>query len=113
MTILSRSNPESDANIQIVDYESEESLKQALLGQDAVVSTLSFKAWPHQYKLIDAAIAVDSVKHFIPSDYTALSTDPKVAHLPWYKDAVAVRNYLRTKSGEFRAGSILNEMQFE
>ncbi|TDZ27474.1 Isoflavone reductase-like protein PCBER1 [Colletotrichum spinosum] len=98
VTVLSRSNPDNSASIRVVDYESTKSLTQALEGQDAVVSTISMAGWPHQYKLIDAAVAAGTVKHFIPSDFTALSANPQVAHLPYYRDAVAVQKYLRTKA---------------
>lgn len=100
VTVLSRLKSGNDSHIKAVDYESTESLREALTGQDAVVSTLNPKAWPHQYKVLDAAIAAGTVKHFIPSDYTALSTNPEVAHLPWYKDAVAFREYLQAKAGK-------------
>ncbi|KAF3799959.1 hypothetical protein GCG54_00001067 [Colletotrichum gloeosporioides] len=98
VTVLSRSNPNNKANVRVVDYESTKSLTEALEGQDAVVSTISMAGWPHQYKLIDAAVAAGTVKHFIPSDFTALSTNPQVAHLPYYRDAVGIQDYLHKKA---------------
>ncbi|KAK1564126.1 uncharacterized protein LY79DRAFT_595331 [Colletotrichum navitas] len=50
----------------------------------------SFEVIPHQYKLINAASAADTVKHFIPSDFTALSVSPELTNLPFYRDAVAI-----------------------
>ncbi|KAF4440592.1 NmrA-like family protein [Fusarium austroafricanum] len=98
VTVLARSNLRNEENVRVIDYDSTESLTQALLGHDAVVSTLAVAAWPLQYKLIDAAVKAGSVKHFIPSDYTALSSCPEVAHLPFYKDARATQEYLRDKT---------------
>lgn len=51
-----------------VDYASVESLKAALAGQDAVVSTFGTMAIGDQRPLIDAALAV-GVKRFIPSEF--------------------------------------------
>ncbi|KAJ0166269.1 hypothetical protein CTA2_7979 [Colletotrichum tanaceti] len=100
VTVLSRSNPKEEDNVRIVDYESTESLTAALRGQDAVVCAVNPAGWPHQYRLIDAAVDAGTVKHFIPSDFTALSTDPAVAHYPFYKDAVAIQKYLAEKADE-------------
>lgn len=81
----------------VVDYDSVDSLTQALVGQDAVVSTLAPQAVQQHFKLLDAAV-IAKVKHFIPSDYTSLSTFPEVAHLPVWKDLAAVQEYLRSKA---------------
>ncbi|KAL4931278.1 uncharacterized protein BDV17DRAFT_288824 [Aspergillus undulatus] len=51
-----------------VDYASIEALKSALQGVDAVVSTIVGTAIVSQKPLIDAAIAVGVIKHFIPAD---------------------------------------------
>lgn len=98
VTTLSRSNSNNEPNIQIVDYGSIQSLTDALVGHDAIVSTISVAGWAHQRNLIDAAVKAGSVKHFIPSDFTALSTNPEVAHLPYYKDAVAIQKLLKDKA---------------
>lgn len=51
-----------------VDYDSVESLKAALQGQDAVVSAAATPAVGKQYPLVDAAVAT-GVKRFIPSEF--------------------------------------------
>ncbi|EFX02067.1 NmrA-like protein [Grosmannia clavigera kw1407] len=72
VTLLSRDSkqplPEGVKAIKAVDYSSVDSLKAALNGQDAVVSTLGSLALGNQSPLIDAAIAV-GVKRFIPSEF--------------------------------------------
>lgn len=54
--------------IKTVDYDSLDSLKSALTGQDAVVSVIATAALGQQQKLVDAAYAV-GVKRFIPSEF--------------------------------------------
>ena len=51
-----------------VNYESTASLKEALQGQDAVVSTTASAAVGNQVPIVDAAIAA-GVKRFIPSEF--------------------------------------------
>lgn len=98
VTVLSRSNPNGHDHVKIVDYNSTESIRLAMENQDAVVCTISHIAWKHQYKLIDAAVQAGTVKHFIPSDFTALSCNPDVHHLPYYREAAAIQKYLATKA---------------
>lgn len=55
--------------VKTVNYDDEESLKNALKGQDAVVSTVGSAALgPQQQKLADVAFSV-GVKRFIPSEF--------------------------------------------
>lgn len=55
--------------IKTVNYDDAESLKAALTGQDAVVSTLGSAALgPQQQKLADVAFSI-GVKRFIPSEF--------------------------------------------
>ncbi len=54
--------------VKNVDYTSLESLKEALAGQDAVVSMVGTFAIEEQRPIIDAALAV-GVKRFIPSEF--------------------------------------------
>lgn len=51
-----------------MNYESVDSLKAALQGQDAVVSAAATPAVGNQYPIIDASIAA-GVKRFIPSEF--------------------------------------------
>ncbi len=54
--------------VKKVDYTSVDALKEALAGQDAVVSVLGTFAVGGQQPLIDAAIAVGA-RRFIPSEF--------------------------------------------
>ncbi|KFY11551.1 hypothetical protein V492_04393 [Pseudogymnoascus sp. VKM F-4246] len=80
-----------------VDYNSIESLQQALQGHDAVVSTVAGTAIAGQKPLIDAAIAA-GVQHFIPADYAMSLKSPGVRLLPPYTDVHEIENYLRARS---------------
>ncbi|KAL4813503.1 hypothetical protein BDW67DRAFT_106098 [Aspergillus spinulosporus] len=77
-----------------VDYTSIESLKTALAGHDIIISTLSPSVISLQKLVIDAAIAV-GVKRFIPAEYGAMSSDPVGRKLPFHRDAIEVREYLK------------------
>lgn len=73
VTVFSRSSSSDNVPkgvvIKTVDYEDLESLKSALAGQDAVVSTLGSAALgAQQQKLADAALAA-GIKRFIPSEF--------------------------------------------
>ncbi|KAJ0107955.1 hypothetical protein N8I77_009934 [Diaporthe amygdali] len=73
VSVLSRSNKQDDlpkgAVVKTVDYDSLESLKTALAGQDAVVSTIASPAvGPQQQNVLEAAYA-SGVKRFIPSEF--------------------------------------------
>lgn len=63
----SASFPEGVA-VKKVDYESVDSLRAALAGQDAVVSATASASVGKQYPIVDAAIA-EGVKRFIPSEF--------------------------------------------
>ncbi len=63
-----------------VDYNSVESLANALRGQDVIVTTTSAEALSNQKPIIDAAIAA-GVKRFIPSDFGSFTHDPE-AQMP-------------------------------
>ncbi|KAI0411092.1 hypothetical protein F5X98DRAFT_381091 [Xylaria grammica] len=81
-----------------VDYSSLESLKAALAGQDAVVSTITTVAVGAQQLLVDAALAA-GVRRFIPSEFGLntrfLGNDPIGTILQAKIQAV---NYLHEKS---------------
>ncbi|KKY15332.1 putativelike family protein [Phaeomoniella chlamydospora] len=72
ITVLSRENSTSTfpsgVTVKKVNYESTASLKEALQGQDAVVSTTASAAVGNQVPIVDAAIAA-GVKRFIPSEF--------------------------------------------
>ncbi|KAI1638368.1 hypothetical protein F4809DRAFT_600540 [Biscogniauxia mediterranea] len=72
VTVFTRENSSATfpagVNSKKVNYESVDSLKSALEGQDAVVSTIATVAIGGQYPLVDAAVAA-KVKRFIPSEF--------------------------------------------
>ncbi|KAH7411351.1 hypothetical protein BKA64DRAFT_731853 [Cadophora sp. MPI-SDFR-AT-0126] len=111
VSILSSDSSVNNAfpNVDILqtDY-SEDSLKQACRGQDAIISTISALATMLQTKIIDAAIA-NGVKRFIPSDF-AFNTpdmDPKILVFTWTAIGAAPLFDWTLKSG-FLGTSVLN-----
>ncbi|KUM61107.1 hypothetical protein ACN42_g6008 [Penicillium freii] len=100
VTILTRQGSDktfdSRAHIAQVDYESLDSLKAALSGQDAVVSTLNVGVVPLRthLRLIDAAAAT-GVKRFIPSEYGCDTKNPLTAKLPVFGDKIDVHEHLK------------------
>ncbi|KAJ5856456.1 uncharacterized protein N7529_010400 [Penicillium soppii] len=103
VTVLTRSDSDkkfdSRAQIAKVDYESFDSLKDALANQDVVVSTLNVGAVPlaiHS-RIIDAAAAT-GVKRFIPSEYGCDTTNAQAAKLPVFGDKVKVQEHLKNTS---------------
>ena len=80
-----------------VDYDSLDSLTDALEGQDAVVSTLASLAIANQLLLVEAA-AKAHVKRFIPSEFGSDTLNAKNRTLPLYKDKLAVQEALETKA---------------
>ncbi len=73
MTVLTRADskaaPPAGVAVKAVDYASVESLTAALQGADAVVSVLGSLAIGAQRPLVDAALAVGSVRRFVPSEF--------------------------------------------
>lgn len=72
VTVLSREESKATfptgCTVKRVKYDNLESLKAALTGQDAVVSTMNHMAEAAQTLLIDAAVAA-GVKRYIPSEF--------------------------------------------
>ncbi|KAB8273797.1 hypothetical protein BDV30DRAFT_226393 [Aspergillus minisclerotigenes] len=101
VSILTRSQKPgayaSNINVFEVDFNSVKSLTAALQGVDVVVSTVGVAAVDNQTVLIDAAIAA-GVKRFIPSDFSSVTTNPKLENLPIYNSVFKVRNYLKEKA---------------
>ncbi|CAG8892380.1 unnamed protein product [Penicillium egyptiacum] len=99
VTVLTRQGSDKtfDSRVHVaqVDYESLDSLKAALSGQDVVVSTLNVGAVPKSthLRLIDAAVAT-GVKRFIPSEYGCDTTNPLASKSPVFGDKVSVKGYL-------------------
>lgn len=83
--------------VKEVDFNSVESLTQALLGVDVVVSCLATLAIGGQNPLIDASVAA-SVKRFIPAEFGMDSANPLCMQLPVCAPKAAVQKYLLGKS---------------
>ncbi|KAI9736307.1 MAG: hypothetical protein M1834_001193 [Cirrosporium novae-zelandiae] len=101
ITVLKRASstgtiPASVKSI-VVDYNSLDSLKNALQGQDAVVSTVGTPAFEGQKLIIDAAIAAN-VKRFIPSEFGSDTKLPSNQKLPVFGGKVQVQRYLEDKA---------------
>jgi uncharacterized protein YbjT (DUF2867 family) len=90
---------DSRAQIAKVDYESLESLKAALAGNEVVVNTLGVGTVPRDthLRLVDAAAAA-GVKRYLPSEYGANTTHPNTAKLPVFGDKIAVQQHLKDVS---------------
>lgn len=101
MTVLTRQSAShsfpSSVKVAEVDYDSLESLTNALRGQDAVVSTIASAALAKQLLLIEAA-AKAGVKRFLPSEFGSNTLNPKTAKLPSYGDKVAVQEALKKEA---------------
>ncbi|KAI8675968.1 NAD(P)-bd-dom domain-containing protein [Fusarium keratoplasticum] len=90
----------SGARVALVDYESPESLQDALREVGAVVSALGKKTGLEcQLKLIDAAVAA-GVKRFIPSEFGADLQNPKIRAFPTYRTKVQTEEYLEKLAKE-------------
>lgn len=80
-----------------VDFASVESLTAALKGIDAVVSTVAGPAIKFQGPFVDAAAAA-GVERFIPSEYGAVTTNPKLETYPLYDNVTKIRRQLQDKA---------------
>ncbi|EWZ02869.1 hypothetical protein FOYG_02085 [Fusarium oxysporum NRRL 32931] len=78
----------------VVDYEDAESLRNALAGVDAVVSTLGAPAVGNpQRALVDAA-AASGVQRFIPSNFGCDQENSLTRKLPVFAEKVKTEDYL-------------------
>ena len=100
VTVLTRESSTttfpSNVCVVKVDYDSVESLTEALRGQDAFVSTVSGEGIDNQTKQVDAAVAA-GVARFIPSEYGCDITLEKCAALPMFHDKIRVEKYCEEK----------------
>ncbi|MCJ1390052.1 hypothetical protein MMC18_002910 [Xylographa bjoerkii] len=101
ITVLTRKSSThsfpSSVTVIPVDYESLDSLTNALQGQDALVSTLASGASATQLLLVEAA-AKAHVKRFIPSEFGYDSLNEKNRALPIFKDKVVVQDVLKKQA---------------
>jgi hypothetical protein len=89
--------PPSSAKTVQVDYSSIDSLVAVLQGQDAVLSTVGTSGISVQKTVIDASIQA-GVRHFIPSDFEALTTRPGAETLPLNALWIDIQKYLKEKA---------------
>ena len=80
-----------------MDYDSIDSLANALKGQEAIVSTLGSVALEKQLLLIEAA-AKAHVKRFIPSEFGCDTLNEKSRALPAFKNKVVVQDALEKEA---------------
>ncbi|KAF5614740.1 oxidoreductase [Fusarium sp. NRRL 52700] len=82
----------------VVDYEDAESLRNALVGVDAVVSTLGAPTVGNlQCALVDAA-AASGVQRFIPSNFGCGQENSLTRTLPVFAEKVKIEDYLVEKA---------------
>ncbi|KAI1808705.1 NAD(P)-binding protein [Daldinia bambusicola] len=103
LTVLTRKGSNhtwpSNVTVKEVDYNSVDSLTEALQGQDAVVSTITSESVGLQSNLVDAAVKA-GVKRFIPSDFGSNTFNEKAAKLPCYIPKVQIRERLEKAAAE-------------
>ncbi|KAK5130290.1 hypothetical protein LTR08_002250 [Meristemomyces frigidus] len=91
-TVFARANSThqfpSGIMIVNVDYNSKDSITQALKGQDALISTIGNASPVLQANLIGAAISA-GVKRYIPSEFGSDTTLLENSHLPVYGHKIA------------------------
>lgn len=83
----------NDVIIRQVDYSHPDSLRDALKGQDAVVSALNHAALGHQRALLDASVSA-GVQRFILSEYGSDTLNPKAGPLPLFAPKKAEQKYV-------------------
>ncbi|KJZ71057.1 hypothetical protein HIM_09557 [Hirsutella minnesotensis 3608] len=87
----------SGTDVVDVDFDSFDSLKGALAGQDAVVAAFGPEAFNKQPTLIDAAIAA-GVQRFLPAEFGSNLNNALNRALPPFAEKVKVRDYLADKA---------------
>ncbi|KAI0467966.1 NAD(P)-binding protein [Xylaria cf. heliscus] len=101
VTVLTRQHAShslpSTIKVAEVDYNSLESLTNALQGQDAVVSTIGSATREAHLLLVEAA-AKAGVKRFLPSEFGSNTVHPKASQLPSYGSKVAVQAALKREA---------------
>ncbi|KAI1468314.1 NAD(P)-binding protein [Daldinia caldariorum] len=103
LTVLTRKGSNhtwpSNVTVKEVDYNSVDSLTEALRGQDAVVSTITTESLTLQSNLIDAAVKT-GVKRFIPSEFGSNTFNKNAAKLPCYAPKVQIQEALQKAAAE-------------
>ena len=116
-TVLSREGSSSTFALRVkvlrANYNSIDSLKTALRGQDVVVSLVAGSALGDQKTFIHAAIAA-GVKRFLPLEFGSNTTDAHTrAIVPMYESKVETVNYLKRKESEISWASIVTGPFFD
>ncbi|KAF5637112.1 hypothetical protein F52700_4849 [Fusarium sp. NRRL 52700] len=102
VTVLSR-NPAAIKDLPFgvkthqVDYSSEDSVVEALRGNDVAVATFGSGAIMGQEPIIEACIKA-GVKRYIPADWGSVTTDPEARTLPINYPLVQVQESLKKKA---------------
>ncbi|KAF4306985.1 isoflavone reductase family protein [Botryosphaeria dothidea] len=94
------------------DY-SPESLTQALMGQDAVVSMITITALAEQQKVANAAIAA-GVKLFLPSEFGSdTASDAVIAAVPFFKPKKDFIDFLAANEAKMSWAAIVTGPFFD
>ncbi|KAI1136414.1 NAD(P)-binding protein [Hypoxylon sp. FL0543] len=88
-----------NVTVKAVDYDSLDSLVDALEGQDAVISNLGHPALSKQPLLIEASVKA-GVKRYIPSEFGSDTLNPKTAALPGYKEKIDSQKAVKKAAAE-------------
>ncbi|KAF7595295.1 hypothetical protein BBP40_006544 [Aspergillus hancockii] len=103
VTVFTRPNSNQTfdprAKVTQVNYDSIDSLKTALTGQDVLVNSLPPLNLDLHLRLIDASVAA-GVKRFLPSEFGSDTTNPLASKLPVYANKVAVQERLKKVAAE-------------
>ncbi|KAJ6008128.1 oxidoreductase CipA [Penicillium herquei] len=99
VTLLTRSTSDEQdprTKIEVVDYNSLDSLTKALTGQDALISALGYGTIPEDIHLrvVDAAYKA-GLQRVIPSEFGSDTTNPLVAQIPVFAGKIALLKHLQ------------------
>lgn len=99
----------SDVEIVDVDFESVDSLKAALTGQDALISATGSFSIESQKTLVEAAVAA-GIKRYIPSEFGSDLDIPQTRALPVYGHKVEIQDAIiaASKTSDFTYTLIYN-----
>ncbi|XDG05004.1 hypothetical protein ABKA04_004619 [Annulohypoxylon sp. FPYF3050] len=89
----------SNVTVKPVDYTSQDSLVNALQGQEAVVAVLGSAALHFQIPLIEASVKA-GVKRFILSEFGSNTFHPKTAALPGFASKIEIQNAAKKAAAE-------------
>ncbi|KAJ5720815.1 oxidoreductase CipA [Penicillium malachiteum] len=99
VTLLTRSTSDEQdprTKIEVVDYDSLDSLTKALTGQDALVNVLGYGTISkeiHQ-RVVDAAYKA-GLQRILPSEFGSDTTNPLVAQLPFFAGKAALLKHVQ------------------